>query len=122
MKIILIVAALSFGILFCPSILSAQESGGVGVISPETNSDTESAESAESADSEVPPGMEIKKVGGINFIVPKGAKLYKRGGITTMEGASAYSARRFDTIESRLGKLEESVKELKEEMTQVLQQ
>lgn len=107
MKKIIIILILSFIPSFTSTLLYAQEAGGVGVVNSETDA---------GAESEVPPGMEIKKVGGINFMVPKGAKLYKRGGMTIMEGASAYSARRLDTIESRLEKVEKSIKELKEEV------
>ena len=107
MKEMLIGAVLAFSLLFSSGSIFAGETGAVGVINSETESD---------AEGEIPTGMEIKKVGGINLMVPKGAKLYKRGGITVMEGASAYSARRLDTMEGRLDEIEKSINELKEKV------
>jgi len=108
-KGILIAAVLVFSLLFSSGSIFAKEYGKVGVISSKTGSDS-------NTESEIPPGMEMKKVGSTSLLVPKGAKLYKRGAATFVEGASAYSARKFETMESRLDKIEKSIKELKEEI------
>ena len=101
MKGILIVVVLIFSLIFTSGPIFAKEYGDVGVISSETGSDSD-------AESDIPPGMEIKKVGSADLMVPKGAKLYKRGAVTFMEGASAYSARRLNAMEKRINKIEKS--------------
>jgi len=106
-KEILIVAILAFSLLFSSTPIFAEECGDTGVINSETNLYVES---------EIPPGMENKKIGSRNFVVPKGTRLYKRGAATFIEGPDAYSARRFETMESRLEKIEKSIKELREEI------
>jgi len=129
----LIVAVFGFSAIFLTIPVFSQEFAEIGVIGPGTDSDTSSDSNTPSGvtstvksdtkntaknntktdvESEIPPGMELKKVGGINLMVPEGAKLYKRGAVTVMEGASAYSARRLNDIESRLDKVEENIKEL----------
>ncbi len=60
------------------------------------------------------PGMELRKIGGINMIVPEGAKVYKQGAMLIMEEDGDYSARRFKDMNDRFFKLEEKEKLLEE--------
>lgn len=60
------------------------------------------------------PGMELRKIGGINMIVPEGAKIYKQGAMLIMEDDGDYSARRFKDMNNRFFRLEERTKVLEE--------
>jgi len=62
------------------------------------------------------PGMELKKIGGINMIVPEGTEIYEENGQFRVEGVEEYAARRFRKTEERMAELEENQRELKEEI------
>ena len=61
---------------------------------------------------QVPIGMEIRRIGGINMVVPIGTQFYKEGSQLKMEEASEYSARRFWEVTERVNKLEEKARAL----------
>ncbi len=65
---------------------------------------------------EVRPGMELRKVGGINMIVPEGTQFYMEGSQLKMEEAGEYAARRFRQVDERLKAMEEREKKLEEEI------
>ncbi|MBU3933377.1 MAG: hypothetical protein KKH11_01760 [Candidatus Omnitrophica bacterium] len=67
---------------------------------------------------EVPEGMEVLKAGNVRVIVPKGTKIDQKGNLITVEGISAYSARRFLEIEGRFVKTEERLVETKKRLTE----
>ena len=66
---------------------------------------------------EIPPGMEIKKEGDVNLLIPEGAKLIKKTAeLTLIEGTDEYASRKFIEIESRFDKIEAEQKALKKEI------
>jgi len=70
---------------------------------------------------EAPPGMEIKKVGNLKLVVPKGAKVEEAGGggLLMMESTSEYASRKFLEMEERFEKIEKYQEELKKEIEQL---
>ncbi|MFA5143419.1 MAG: hypothetical protein WC522_04540 [Candidatus Omnitrophota bacterium] len=60
--------------------------------------------------SRVRPGMEVKKIGGLNLMVPEGTKFYREGAQIRMEEEGEYSARRFKEMDARLQKVENKVR------------
>ncbi len=73
-------------------------------------------------DADIPPGMEIIKVGGANVVVPAGTKVYKHKGLITIESINQYTARRLLETEERLGKLEATQEKLKEKIEKLRQE
>lgn len=67
----------------------------------------------------VPPGMEIKTVDNINVLVPKGARIYKTGGVLQVESVSEYSAREFDALKQRIDTLENGYEILKKDIEDI---
>ncbi|MDD5136880.1 MAG: hypothetical protein PHX20_04645 [Candidatus Omnitrophica bacterium] len=61
-------------------------------------------------------GYEIKKIGGLNMLVPEGTKFYKEGAQIKMEEEDAYSARRFKEMDTRLQKAENRIRSLEHEI------
>ncbi len=61
----------------------------------------------------VPPGMEIIRMHGVRYLVPKGGKIKKRGGVITFEGATEYLMNRFVDFDKRLAAIEKELKQLK---------
>lgn len=61
------------------------------------------------------PGMELKKIGGLNLIVPEGTQIYRNGAQLIMEEADDYTARNLKEMKSRLDKVEKGQEELKNE-------
>ena len=72
----------------------------------------------------VPAGMEIKKVGNVNAVVPKGTEVTNEGGAVVIESTSQYVSRKLEDLERRIDKMEaeqeklqEEIKELKERLS-----
>ncbi|MDD5428339.1 MAG: hypothetical protein PHI58_03765 [Candidatus Omnitrophica bacterium] len=63
---------------------------------------------------EVRPGMEVKKIGGINMVVPEGTQFYMEGSQVKMEEAGEYAARRFKSMTENFKALEDKVTKLEE--------
>lgn len=61
----------------------------------------------------VPPGMELRKIGGLNLVVPKGARVRKERSQWIMEGPEDFAARNISEIKARLDGIEKEQKELK---------
>ncbi|MCQ9206375.1 MAG: hypothetical protein NG740_00615 [Omnitrophica bacterium] len=57
----------------------------------------------------VKPGMELRKIGGINLLIPEGAKVYEQGGQYFIESTEEFAARRLKEMESRLEAMENKV-------------
>lgn len=64
-------------------------------------------------------GLERVKVDGFEIVVPKGAKITKKGGILTAEGIEGYAGRKFKNLEERIFLLELKYEELKKEIAQM---
>ncbi|MBL7156768.1 MAG: hypothetical protein ISS92_01255 [Candidatus Omnitrophica bacterium] len=64
----------------------------------------------------IPPGMEIRKVGDVNILMPKGAKMDKRGGVILLENTDQYAAQKFLEVENRLIEIEAEQRMLKNEV------
>jgi hypothetical protein len=75
---------------------------------------------------EVSPGMEIKRVGAVNRLVPIGTKVVDKDGLVTTESMGAYVSRRFietgnrfDAIENTLAAMKETLQSLQYEIAQL---
>ena len=69
-------------------------------------------ESAKTEKITVRPGMELKRVGGINLVIPEGAKVYQEGSHLAMEEPEEYAARRFKEMDARITAIENRQKEM----------
>ncbi len=65
---------------------------------------------------EVDPGMELRRVGGLNMIVPKGTQVHQDGSLQVMEGPDEYAARNIMEVKTRIGEMEKAQKEMREEV------
>jgi len=65
------------------------------------------------------PGMEIKKVGDVNVLIPKGSKLRHENDLLVIESTDEYAAPRFIEMDKRLTKLEAGQQELKAEVKEL---
>ena len=62
----------------------------------------------------VPPGWEIIRIQGGRYLVPKGAKIRKRGGVISLiEVVNEYLVNRFVDFDKRLAAIEKELKQLK---------
>ncbi len=61
----------------------------------------------------VPPGMEIIRIEGVRYLVPKGMKIRKRGALILFEGVDEYLVPRFVDFDKRLAAIEKELKQLK---------
>jgi len=61
----------------------------------------------------VPPGMEIIRIHGVSYLVPKGTKIKKRRGVITFEGVTEYLMNRFVDFDKRVAAIEKELKQLK---------
>ncbi|MCF7875301.1 MAG: hypothetical protein K9L87_02440 [Candidatus Omnitrophica bacterium] len=69
---------------------------------------------------QAPPGMEIIKIGNVNYIVPEGTKVRKQeGGIIKLEGRLEYVARRFSEMEEKIAQIEKENETLKEKLKNI---
>lgn len=64
-------------------------------------------------------GMEIRKIGNINVLVPKDSRLYQMGNVITIESPLEYSAREFEKLRQRMDKLEKENRLLRDELDQL---
>lgn len=69
-------------------------------------------------DIEVPAGMEIRKIGDLKIVVPKGAKVEKggKGGPIFVESMSEYTSRKLVEIEERLDEAIENQSRLQDDI------
>lgn len=74
------------------------------------------------APAEIPPGMELRTVGGIHTIVPQGTRIAKKGSLVTLEGTEDFAARNFKEINARLGKIEATQNDLKKTVEDLKQE
>ncbi len=61
----------------------------------------------------VPPGMEIIRIQGVRYLVPKGTKIRKSSGVISFEGVDEYLVNRFVEIDKRLAAMEKEIEQLK---------
>ncbi len=62
----------------------------------------------------VPPGWELIRIQGVRYLVPKGTKIRKRGGVILLtEVVNEYLANRFVEFDKRLAAIEKELKQLK---------
>ncbi|MFC1509595.1 hypothetical protein ACFL60_07930 [Candidatus Omnitrophota bacterium] len=71
---------------------------------------------AEEGKFKIPPGMELRKIGDLRVLIPKGGKIFKAGDALVVETSGEYAAREFSEIEGRFNKIETEQKALKEEI------
>jgi hypothetical protein len=67
---------------------------------------------------QTPPGMEIKKVGDLNIVVPRGAEVRRteKVGLIFVESTDQYVSRQLLEMEDRFAKIEAEQEELKKEI------
>jgi hypothetical protein len=81
-----------------------------------------SGEQAQSSKVTIGPGMEMRKVGSMNFVVPQGMKVYKdKTGLVKYEDMGEFLARNFDEIRQRQQKIEERQDYLTDELARLQQ-
>jgi len=75
---------------------------------------------------EVPPGMEVLKIGDVRVITIIGTKIKKQGDLLVVEGTKEFVARKFIEMEDRFSEidgktkgLEKEVKKLKEALDEI---
>ena len=74
-------------------------------------------EAVEEGEIEIPPGMEILKIGkNSTVIVPKGTLVHRDGGQIFIESTQQYVAREFEAMEKRLGEIAATQKTFKKEI------
>ncbi|MFH1189618.1 MAG: hypothetical protein V1682_02870 [Candidatus Omnitrophota bacterium] len=64
----------------------------------------------------IPPGMELRKIGGISMIVPEGTQVSKKSGLVVMEGPDEFAARNIYEMRGRLMTLEERQHDVEKEL------
>lgn len=71
---------------------------------------------AEEKVKEVPEGMRIEKIGDLEVLMPKDAKLTKKGDVFVQETNEEYMARKFHELDERLKKIEEELTEMRKDL------
>ena len=99
--------------LFCPVYIARAQ---MDKNEAHNNADDGDNHKSKNAEPVIRPGMELRKVGGLNLIVPEGSEIYKDRGRWVMEEPEAFAARNFKEIKSRLDKLEKENQSLKDEV------
>lgn len=88
-------------------ILVSSPEHGLGNEESDTSySETETSPARKEPVIDIPPGMEMRKVGNINMIVPEGTQIRKNGSNLIMEGPDEYVARNVREIKGRLTEIE----------------
>ena len=72
-----------------------------------------------SGDIKVPQGMELKKIGSLNLVVPEGSRVRKDRSQWIMEGPEDFAARNISEIKTRLDGIEREQKELKKSIEEL---
>ncbi|MFA4981482.1 MAG: hypothetical protein WC592_03320 [Candidatus Omnitrophota bacterium] len=62
------------------------------------------------------PGMEIKKIGGLNMVVPEGTQIYRKGAQLMIESPEDYSARNIKEMKTRVENLEKEQAGMKDDI------
>ena len=70
---------------------------------------------------EVAEGMEIVKPGGVNILVPKGAKVTKKDGLIEVESTTEYVVRNLGKIQQRLENIEAEARENRQKIEKLQQ-
>lgn len=70
---------------------------------------------------EVPTGMELRKIGPVNVVVPKGTEVRDEGGVIFLENTAQYMSRKFTEMENLFNKLQAGQEKLKEELEQLIE-
>jgi peptidoglycan hydrolase CwlO-like protein len=74
---------------------------------------------AQEKEEEIPPGMEIKRVGKLDLMLPKDMKVTQKGSVWVVETTQQYIARRFMEMEEQIARLKEEQEALKEEIEEL---
>ncbi len=64
----------------------------------------------------IPPGMELKKVGDANILIPIGGKIFKAADIQIIESSGEYTSRKFIEIDARFDALDVALEEMRKEI------
>lgn len=68
-------------------------------------------------DVKISEGMELRKSGGVNVLMPKGAKINRVGNVNLIEGTDEYAAQGFAEVEKRLQKIESNQEKMEARIT-----
>jgi len=63
--------------------------------------------------SEIPPGMEILKVGETKILIPKGTKITKKAAQLVLEPPEQFWSRRVEEMEEEIARLKEETERMK---------
>jgi hypothetical protein len=89
--------------LQCPAQDQNEMESGDTDASPDS---TYASSDSKETNIEIPPGMELRMMGGIKMIVPKGTQVHKKGSLVVMEGPDEYAARNIYEMNGRISELE----------------
>ncbi len=67
----------------------------------------------------IPPGMELKKVGNTNILIPKGGKIFKAADTLIVESTGEYAARKFLEMEERFDRIEKEQEIIRREIEEL---
>ena len=115
-RCLLLIFAIS---LFSFPYISYAQDGGYDTADSEKEESKDIAKIRKESFSQVRPGMQVKKIAGLNMLVPEGTQFYKQGAQVRMEEDGDYSARRFQEMDVRLQKTEKKVRMLERELTEL---
>jgi hypothetical protein len=101
--------------LACLIIFNASVSSAEEPVAPEYGESHTALDNKESA-IDIPPGMELRKVGSISMIVPEGTQVSRKNSLVVMEGPDEYAARNIYEMKGRLMALEAQQHDLKKEL------
>lgn len=73
----------------------------------------------EGSNTNAPPGMIVKKIGGRNVIIPKDSWVREEGGMLVMEDPNEYAARKFMEIEEHLAKIDTDLETMQKELQEL---
>jgi hypothetical protein len=111
MKTFLPIFFLACLVIFNSSGSSAEEQ--IPVEYEESHTALDNKESA----TNIPSGMELRKVGSLSMIVPEGTQVSKNGSLVVMEGPDEFAARNIYEMKGRLMALEARQQDIEKELS-----
>jgi len=77
------------------------------------------AKAQNASEETLPEGMEAVQIGPSEVIVPKGAKVVKKGGLITVESTNEYVARQIASMDERIKNIESQLEAIRKEISEI---
>lgn len=116
MKKIAVIFFLAYLVVFNSSEAPAEEQAAVEYEEPAEYGESHTALDNKESAKNIPPGMELRKVGSISMIVPEGTQVSKNGSLVVMEGPDEFAARNIYEMKGRLMALEARQHDIEKEL------